>query len=129
MSKRILVAVLGFTVVVLSSSGCGCPERTASHFDSLSCATDGGAGVLLVNPLKDLGNVSLDSATTCTVVVDAGVISLTLQSTACPVNTTAPTHNLLTAPCAVGPLPAGTYEVDGKHVTVQADGGVDLTGC
>jgi hypothetical protein len=128
MSKRILVAVLGVGVL-LSSSGCGCPEQTASHFDSLSCSTDGGAAVLLVTPRKDLGNVNFDSATTCTVTVDAGVISLTLQSTACMVNTTAPTHNLLTAPCALGPLPTGTYEVDGKHVTVQADGGVDLTGC
>lgn len=124
-----LAAVLASVLLLISSSGCGCPERVARHFDSITCATDGGAGVLLVIPSSDLGNVVFGSATTCGVSLDAGVVSLTLQATACPTSTTAPTHNLLTAQCNVGPLAPGTWEIDGAHVTVKPDGGVDLNDC
>lgn len=115
--------------LALALAGCGCPEQAVSHFSSLSCSTDGGAGAFVVSPATDLGNVTFTSGTTCSVSVDAGVVSLTLRAAACSVMSTAPMHGFMTAPCPVGPLGAGTWNVDGRQLTVFADGGVDLTNC
>lgn len=115
--------------LALTLAGCGCPEQVVSHFPSLQCSTDGGAGAFLVTPNTDLGNVRFTSDTTCSVSVDAGVVSLTLSGAACSVMSTAPMHGFMTAPCPVGPLAAGTYDVDGRQLTVFTDGGVDLARC
>ena len=129
MSTPRLLAILATLSMVAFAAGCGCPDRAVSHFSSLTCATSTTPGAFTVTPSTDLGNVSLGSSTTCVVSANAGVVSLTLNTTACPLTTTAPSHAFITASCAVGPLAAGTWSVDGAQVTVFADGGVDLSHC
>lgn len=128
MTKRLLVVAIG--IALAGAASCGCPERSVTHFTSLTCSADGGAGIVTIVPAAHVSNTSFSSTATCTVTADAGAIVLTLRATACADFSNTPSGaSLITASCAIGPLAPGTWAVDQAQVTVLADGGVDLTRC